>query len=160
MSLERFLIAQADPATGFNVAIAELRNGQKMSHWIWYIFPQLRGLGRSSMAEFYGIENLEEARAYLREPTLREHLLSAMQVVAGHLAQGVRLDTLMGGSVDSLKLVSCVTLFRKVADHSEEFPEIPEIPSIQKLTADILSVAEAQDYSECQQTLSLCETME
>ena len=120
MSLERFKIAQADPDTGFEVALTELRNGRKVSHWIWYVFPQLRGLGRSPMAQFYALDDVGEARDYLRDALLGEHLLLAMTVVAEQLSKGVPMDTLMGSSVDSHKLVSCMTLFRLIAEESAE----------------------------------------
>ncbi len=68
MSLERFHEAQARRSAGYDTALAEIRRGRKTSHWIWYIFPQLAGLGRSSMAENYAIRDLAEACEYLRDP--------------------------------------------------------------------------------------------
>lgn len=67
-SIERFINAQEE---NFEQALAEIKNGQKESHWIWYVFPQLRGLGRSGMARFYGINDLEEAKEYLKNDVLR-----------------------------------------------------------------------------------------
>ena len=71
MSLQRFHEAQTDPRVGYDRALAEIRCGRKTSHWIWYIFPQLAGLGRSAMAEKYAIRDLAEACDYLRDPILR-----------------------------------------------------------------------------------------
>ena len=71
-TLNRFLEAQEDM---YEVALAEIRNGEKESHWMWYIFPQLRGLGRSSMAYKYGIDGIEEAKAYLAHPVLSVRLI-------------------------------------------------------------------------------------
>ena len=70
MSLARFQEAQADPHAGYDTALTEIRRGRKTSHWIWYIFPQLAGLGRSAMAEKYAIRDLAEACAYRRDPLL------------------------------------------------------------------------------------------
>src|SRR5205085_4519756 len=102
VDLERFTRAQ-DGAGGITQAIAELDAGAKRSHWIWYIFPQLAGLGSSPMAEMYGLRGADEAAAYLRHPVLRERLLSAMNAVR---RQSVPLRTLMGSHIDALKLVS------------------------------------------------------
>jgi uncharacterized protein (DUF1810 family) len=158
MSLKRFQIAQADPASGFDVAISELRHGRKVSHWIWYIFPQLRGLGRSSTAQFYAIDNLVEAQEYLRDAILRKNLLSAMETVARHLFEGAQLETVMGGSVDSFKLVSCATLFRVATEFFDDFPEVPDIAAIHQMTGELLEAAEAQGFPPCPQTLSLIQT--
>ena len=66
--LSRFHTAQASSFDGYETALREIRRGKKTSHWMWYIFPQLKGLGRSSTAEFYGIDGLEEAKAYAADP--------------------------------------------------------------------------------------------
>ena len=71
-TLDRFVRAQE---RSYETALAEIRNGKKDSHWMWYIFPQLKTLGRSNMSQYYGIAHLNEARAYLRHPLLRERLL-------------------------------------------------------------------------------------
>ncbi len=107
--LSRFHKAQA---YDYDTALAEIRSGRKRSHWIWYIFPQLRGLGYSSTAAYYGIEDLGEAKAYLADPVLRDRLLE----ISGALLE---LDSSDPGRVmgypDDLKLRSCMTLF-SVAD--------------------------------------------
>ena len=152
MNLERFKIAQAGTDSGFDVALKELRQGHKVSHWIWYVFPQLRGLGRSPTAQFYAIENAEEARAYVLDPLLGKNLLTAMQVVAGQLARGVSLDELMGGYVDSQKVVSCATLFREVsAGMADAIPA----GAIREVANDVLEAAESQGYPPCEQTMKV-----
>src|SRR5215213_5808856 len=117
MSLERFKSAQASPHSGFDVALAEIRGGGKRGHWIWYVFPQLAGLGHSSMAEAYGIRDEAEAIAFLRDPELRERLMTITTAVADQLdgRPSSSLRGLMGSQVDALKLVSSLTLFRHVA---------------------------------------------
>jgi uncharacterized protein (DUF1810 family) len=101
------------------VAFRELQAGRKTSHWIWYVFPQLAGLGRSSTAVYYGLAGGEEAADYLCDRVLGERLVAAAAAVRTHLADGkaraVRLEELMGSQIDALKLVSCMTLFRHVA---------------------------------------------
>ena len=82
--LSRFLSAQnAGRPTNYNRALAELRSGRKRSHWIWFVLPQLEGLGRSAMAQRYGINGLDEAKAYLSEPTLRSRLEEVIAVPPG-----------------------------------------------------------------------------
>jgi uncharacterized protein (DUF1810 family) len=75
--LDRFRQAQDAPDAGYAGALRELRAGEKTSHWIWYVFPQLAGLGRSSTAVYYGLAGVEEAAAYLRDPVLGERLVTA-----------------------------------------------------------------------------------
>ncbi|WP_042695471.1 DUF1810 domain-containing protein [Azospirillum sp. B506] len=103
--LQRFVTAQ-DPV--FATVIDELRNGRKRSHWMWFIFPQLRALGRSPTAQFYGIASMDEARAYLAHPALGPRLVQATETVLS-----VRERTLheIFGSPDDLKFRSCMTLF-------------------------------------------------
>ena len=103
--LDRFVTAQVPV---FTTALAELKAGRKRSHWMWFIFPQLRGLGHSSTATFYGISSLDEARAYLTHPTLGPRLSLCTQAVLG-----IRDSTLNAifGSPDDLKFCSSMTLF-------------------------------------------------
>lgn len=89
-------------------AVAELRAGRKVSHWMWYIFPQLAALGRSETARRYGIADLAEARAYLADPVLRANLEEAAQAMLANAGQPP--EQVLGG-VDALKLRSCATLF-------------------------------------------------
>jgi uncharacterized protein (DUF1810 family) len=107
--LARFRTAQ-QPV--FETALAELRAGRKQTHWMWFIFPQLRGLGRSPTAEFYGISSIEEARAYLADPILGEGLrltTTATLAVEGRSAHAIF------GSPDDMKFRSSMTLFSAAA---------------------------------------------
>jgi uncharacterized protein (DUF1810 family) len=139
--LERFIQAQD---RDFEQARRELEDGRKRSHWIWYVFPQLAGLGSSLMADAYGLQGIDEATAYLRHPVLRERLLSVMNVVR---AQSVPLRTLMGSQIDALKLVSSMTLFREVARRVKD-------DEVAAPADEILRTAAAQGFSECAFTLS------
>lgn len=109
-SLERFLKAQE---SSYPQALEEIRNGRKQTHWIWYIFPQLRGLGRSYNANFYGIADLEEARRYLNHPILGARLREITRALL-LLPEGLSAESILGG-IDALKVCSCMTLFNKVA---------------------------------------------
>jgi uncharacterized protein (DUF1810 family) len=115
MSLERFHHAQADASSGYSIALAEMRSGRKRSHWIWYVFPQLAGLGRSGTAQFFGIRDLDEACEYLRDPILRARYEEITTAVAEKLEAGVPVERLMGGPTDTLKLASSLTLFHAAA---------------------------------------------
>lgn len=107
--LSRFVIAQSD---SFDTALAELRAGRKQSHWMWWIFPQIAGLGQSDTARRYAIATADEARAYLAHPVLGPRLLSCTEAVAAASgsAEGIM------GSVDAMKLRSSMTLFAAAAD--------------------------------------------
>ncbi len=111
MSLERFIQAQEKTYAG---ALAELKAGQKTGHWIWWVFPQLRGLGASHNSTYYGLADEAEARAYLQHPVLGQRYCDCVAVVHGHLCQGgVSPLELMGSEVDVLKLRSSLALFLK-----------------------------------------------
>ena len=103
--LQRFVDAQ-EPV--FATVLEELQDGRKRSHWMWFIFPQLRGLGRSATAKFYGIASLDEARAYLAHPTLGPRLEKATRAVLA--IQGRTLHAIFG-SPDDMKFHSSMTLF-------------------------------------------------
>jgi len=111
--LSRFLSAQnSGSPTIFERALAELKAGRKRSHWIWFVFPQLQGLGRSAMAQRYGIHGLAEAQAYLEEPLLRQRLEEVVKVIGEQLElPGQTLEHLMGSGLDAAKTISCLTLF-------------------------------------------------
>ena len=109
--LQRFVEAQ-DRDGGFEAAVRELSAGRKSSHWIWFVFPQLRGLGHSMMADRYGIASRDEAAAYLEHDVLGARLRRCAQLVMRSGA--VTAEALMG-SVDALKLKSSMTLFADVA---------------------------------------------
>jgi uncharacterized protein (DUF1810 family) len=116
-NLERFVRAQA---SDYDRALSELRNGKKRSHWMWYIFPQLEGLGRSSMSRQYAIKGATEARAYLHHPVLGPRLLECARVV--HNTEG-RSALEIFGPPDDLKLRSCATLFAHVS-HDAVFRQL------------------------------------
>ena len=98
------------------MALAELKAGRKTGHWIWWIFPQLRGLGSSPNSTFYGLTDEVEARAYLQHPILGVRYRECLSVVQGHLCQGrVAPLSLMGSEIDVLKLRSSLELMLKVA---------------------------------------------
>jgi uncharacterized protein (DUF1810 family) len=110
--LERFVKAQE---MTYAAALAELRAGEKRGHWIWWVFPQMRGLGTSEYSVIYGIADEAEAMAYLQHPVLGPRYRECVSVVHGHLCQG-RVDplTLMGSEIDVLKLRSSLEIFLKV----------------------------------------------
>ncbi len=110
-NLERFKQAQASGYSGYSAALEEIKEGKKTSHRIWYIFPQLKGLGRSSTSEYYGIENLEEAGAYLNDETLGTRLREITQVLLKH--SELSIYDIFGA--DAKKVKSCMTLFDMVA---------------------------------------------
>ena len=112
--LSRFVAAQAD---SYDIALAELHAGLKRSHWMWWIFPQIAGLGRSETARRYAIGSADEARAYLAHPLLGPRLVEAAETVAR--ASGTA-ETVMG-SIDAVKLRSSMTLFAAVADDPAPF---------------------------------------
>ena len=109
--LERFVTAQ-DSAGTYPRALAELRAGRKTSHWMWFIFPQVAGLGLSHMAQRYAVSGLAEARAYLGHPVLGPRLRECTGAVAA--GQESSADRILG-PVDAMKLRSCMTLFAAAA---------------------------------------------
>ncbi len=118
--LSRFHAAQADT---YDTALAELSAGAKATHWMWFIFPQLRGLGRSATAQYYGIADLSEARAYLADPVLGPRLTACAQALLGH--KGAAPDAILG-PVDAAKLRSSATLF-EAAGGGPEFATLLEM---------------------------------
>lgn len=108
-SLDRFVRAQEQ---NYSTALAELRAGSKTTHWIWYVLPQLRGLGHSHMAQVYGLTNREEAAAYARHPVLGPRLVECVKAILAH-ADRSAVEIL--GEIDAMKFRSCLTLFMEVA---------------------------------------------
>jgi uncharacterized protein (DUF1810 family) len=116
--LNRFLVEQEHIYAG---VLEELRRGRKTGHWIWYIFPQLAGLGRSQMSRDFAIGSLDEARAYLAHPVLGSRLLEcagALLSIEGSSAEEVL------GSVDAMKVRSCMTLFHRAAPDEPVFTQV------------------------------------
>lgn len=114
--LDRFIKAQ-DDNDNYQTAIQELENGEKESHWIWFIFPQIRGLGHSKMSKRYGISSLYEAYAYLNHDELRNRLYNAVRTLNDH-NYGRDIEYVMG-DVDAMKLKSCLTLFDAIEPGGE-----------------------------------------
>ena len=110
--IERFVRAQANVSSGYAVALGEVESGRKESHWIWYIFPQLRGLGHSAFSDYYGLADLDEARRYLSHPVLGPRLREVSQAMLRHV--GTSADIVLS-PVDALKLRSSMTLFDLVS---------------------------------------------
>lgn len=109
--LNRFLEAQEYT---YPLALDEMRAGHKRSHWIWYIFPQEKGLGRSWNSEYYGLEGKEEAKAYLTHPVLGKRLREITQAVLSHQGK-LSAREIMGSDIDAIKLHSCMQLFNYVS---------------------------------------------
>lgn len=150
MSLDRFHELRANQSAGYDTALAEIRFGRKTSHWIWYIFPQLAGLGRSAMAEKYAIRDLAEACDYLRDPLLRARYEEITAAVSDQLARGVALEDLMGSRIDALKLVSSLTLFGAAAGSLAT--EDGSFGPVARLCDAVLDRAAAEAYSPCAHT--------
>lgn len=109
-NLQRFLDGQR---LDYEAALEEMRAGEKRSHWIWYVFPQMKGLGHSPNAQFYGIVDLEEARAYLAHPVLGTRLREITQEVLRHADRDI--VSIMGWEIDARKFKSLMTLFDAVS---------------------------------------------
>ncbi|MHB1534347.1 MAG: DUF1810 domain-containing protein [Acidimicrobiales bacterium] len=118
--LGRFVTAQDDGGT-FERAVAELHRGHKTSHWMWFVFPQISGLGQSPMSRTFAISSLKEAKAYLRHPVLGPRLLTCTSIVAG--TQGRSAEDIFG-VIDAQKLRSCMTLFSLAAPAEPLFAQV------------------------------------
>jgi uncharacterized protein (DUF1810 family) len=119
-NLKRFLDAQDEV---FGQVCSELREGRKRTHWMWFIFPQLKGLGHSTTAEFYALSSLEEAEAYLSHPVLGARLRQCAELV--NQIEGRTVDQIFG-SPDNLKFRSCMTLFAQLESNNQVFKDALE----------------------------------
>jgi uncharacterized protein (DUF1810 family) len=119
-NLQRFIDAQARV---YRTVVDELRAGRKRSHWIWFIFPQIAGLGSSPMAARYGIGSLDEARAYLRHDVLGPRLRECARLV--NAVQGRPIEQIFGFP-DDLKVRSSMTLFARATEDNQDFVELLE----------------------------------
>ena len=117
-SLDRFIVAQEKM---YPIALKELKSGKKRSHWMWYIFPQLRGLGMSSMAHTYGISGFDEAKAYLEHPMLSERIYELCGVLLEHKDKSAYE---IFGDIDEMKLKSSMTLFALTNEEYTIFDEV------------------------------------
>lgn len=114
--LRRFVAAQDEHGT-YDAALAELRRGRKTTHWMWFVLPQLLGLGQSAMAQRYGVRGLAEARAYLAHPVLGPRLRECCDAL---LALGTSDAEAVLGGIDAVKLRSSMTLFAHAAEDDDE----------------------------------------
>lgn len=119
--LERFVLAQE---RDYARALAELSAGRKQSHWIWYVLPQLRELGRSQMAREYGIAGRQEAMDYIAHPVLGPRLVETVRAVLGHPE---RTAAEILGEIDAVKFRSCLTLFAQVAPSEPVFAQALDV---------------------------------
>ena len=120
-NLNRFIEAQM---TTYEGAMLELTRGRKESHWVWYIFPQIEGLGRSDTAKLYSIKSLEEGRAYLGHPVLGPRLIEACEILLN--LKDASIDEVMGFP-DDLKLLSSMTLFEFISGSNSIFTKMIEL---------------------------------
>lgn len=155
--LDRFKRAQERTHDGYEPALAEIESGGKSGHWIWYIFPQLGGLGSSVEAQTYAIDGYDEAVAYLRDSVLAGRYVTITRVVAEQVRRGVRLRGLLGSHIDTMKLVSSLTLFGGVARRLADAGEREHNVEIARLADEILIAAEEQGYPRCTFTLRALE---
>ena len=139
--LERFIEAQESPYGSYQQALLEIRDGRKQSHWVWYIFPQLRGLGFRFNANVYGIADREEAAQYLRHPVLGTRLREITCALLQH--RGTEAEDILG-SIDALKVCSCMTLFDAISPND--------------LFAEVLAAFYANNR--CERTLKMLGTSE
>jgi uncharacterized protein (DUF1810 family) len=120
--LQRFVTAQDGGGT-YAQAAAELRRGRKTSHWMWFVFPQIAGLGQSAISRRYAISSLAEAQAYLAHPVLGPRLREVAAILAG--LSGATAEEVFGG-IDALKLRSSMTLFRRAEPQDQVFGQVLE----------------------------------
>jgi uncharacterized protein (DUF1810 family) len=118
--LQRFVAAQDERGT-YEAAVAELRSGRKLSHWMWFVFPQIAGLGRSPLSRRYAISSLAEARAYLAHPVLGARLIECAEIL-GEL-RGSSAEQIFGG-MDAMKLRSSMTLFARAGAANPVFRRV------------------------------------
>lgn len=117
--LDRFVNAQK---VGYPLALSEMKAGRKRSHWIWYIFPQQKGLGHSYNSRYYGLDGIDEAKAFLNHHLLGARLREICQVLLEHDGQ-ITVNDLMGSSIDVLKLKTSMKLFNEISPN-EIFQDI------------------------------------
>lgn len=116
--LQRFLESQQ---SDYEIALKEIKNGRKLSHWMWYIFPQIQGLGFSEVSRFYAIKNIDEAERYLKHPVLGKRLVQISNVLLGLMTDNANV---IFGSPDDLKLKSSMTLFSLLPNTDPVFQRV------------------------------------
>ncbi len=157
-NLDHFINAQKEHGT-YNQAYKELQNGAKTSHWIWYIFPQLKELGFSSTAKYYGIVDFKEACDYLQNAQLFENYQKITSLVLKQLQNKIPIKILMGGNIDAQKLVSSLTLFRATASFLEKQDnKTHDHAGLVSCCDQIFEHLKNQGYVPCKKTLQLIES--
>jgi uncharacterized protein (DUF1810 family) len=151
--LERFRSAQDARDDGFASALREIHAGGKRGHWIWYVFPQLAGLGMSPRAQFYALDGEDETVEYLQDPVLRSRLLTIARAVATQLRAGTPLLALMGSAIDAKKIVSSLTLFGHVAKKLRSAKSGIDDDSLADVADEVLAAAAREGYPPCAFTL-------
>jgi len=149
--IERFVQSQ-DAGGAFDAALAEITVGRKEGHWIWFVFPQIAGLGYSHMSRLYAIRDRAEAETYLRHPVLFPRLLEITTAVADHVRNGRRVDALMNSPIDAQKLVSSLTLFSRVAGELKTSGADESYGTFAAMAEEILAAAERDGYPRCRHT--------
>ncbi|WP_454781913.1 DUF1810 family protein [Legionella sp. WA2022007384] len=158
-NIQRFIKAQQgqDMYVSFQEAYAELEAGSKQSHWIWYIFPQLKELGFSSMSQHFGVVDFKEACDYLQNEVLFGNYYAIAQLVEQQLKRKIPVLMLMHGEVDTKKLVSSLTLFREAASFLSHQGETSQnFDALVNCCDQILKETSKQGYTSCERTLSSC----
>ncbi|HHL3493798.1 TPA: DUF1810 domain-containing protein [Legionella pneumophila] len=151
--LDRFHNAQNSNTYGYNQAFSEIQEGRKRSHWIWYIFPQLENLGKSSSAKLYGIKDFSEACDYLKDPVLFKRYFELIKLIEEKL-RSIPLSHLMGGFPDDRKFISSLTLFQAASNclSSKETVSQNKYHHLYETCNRVFKQIARQGYSPCQQT--------
>lgn len=139
-NVQRFVEAQQ---VNFDTALSELKAGKKTSHWMWYIFPQIKGLGKSEISKYYAIQNIEEARAYLNNEYLSHNMNELLDVL---LKQNTSNPTDIFGKPDDMNLKSSMTLFALADKNNEKYKKVLEkyfSGDFDKRTINIINKSEA-----------------
>ena len=152
MLLQRFIDAQEGDGT-YDNALAEIRAGRKQSHWIWYILPNLRGLGYSETARFYAIDGQAEAVAYYLHPLLGARLTEVAEAIVTALSAGQTLEGVFG-DIDAKKTISCMTLFDAIGTDTA-VQDCADHLRFQTAAQRILTAGDAQGLPRCAKTLTL-----
>jgi uncharacterized protein (DUF1810 family) len=151
--IDRFRVAQDAPGSGFDEALTEIEAGAKRGHWVWYVFPQLSGLGQSAMSRSFALADAAEAADYLRDDTLRSRLVAITAAVADQISRGRSLRALMGSDVDARKLVSSLTLFEHVSRTLHIAEGVDDYDRLARAADKVLVAAATQGYPRCAHTM-------
>ena len=154
--LDRFKEAQASPGAGFDAALREIRAGRKTGHWIWYVLPQLSGLGTSMMSRTFALRDVEEAADFLRDSELGARLVRIVAAIAEQLdaRPELELSSLLGSEIDAVKLVSSLTLFERVAARLDAAERLERARDLANAARRVLKAAAAEGYPPCAFTLT------